>query len=239
MIDSHCHIDQYPEPATVASACEAKEILTIAVTSLPSHYEIALSHLHNYHYVRAALGFHPLLAANHANEISVFESLSITCRLIGEVGLDGSKQGASSMDIQRKVFDRVISAVSCKKRFVTVHSRGAVKQVLECLSRHSMYPVVFHWFSGNASELSMVLDAGHYFSFNPAMTQSAKWQSAITQVPLDRILTETDGPYSRVSGSASMPHDVALVLDWLAIKFSKTQSEIEKAVRVNFYNLAD
>lgn len=35
-----------------------------------------------------------------------------------------------------------------------------------------------------------------------------------------------------------MPHDVALVLDWLAIKFSKPQPEIEEAVRVNFFNLA-
>jgi len=194
--------------------------------------------LRNYQFVRAALGFHPLLAAKNAKEISAFESLSKTCRLIGEVGLDGSKQGIGTIDIQGKIFERVIAAISGKKRFVTVHSRGAVKQVLECLDRYTMYPVVFHWFSGSKSELTSVLDAGHYFSFNPAMAQSAKWLSAIGDVPLDRILTETDGPYSKVSGSASRPQDVGLVLDWLSSRFKRTRTDIEDIIAANFSRIA-
>lgn len=237
MIDTHCHIDQYDNPESVAEACRTRRITTIAVTSLPEHYLMAKKHLAGNDFVHPALGLHPLVAAQNTNHVVSFERLSKDCDYIGEIGLDGSKSGLPTLPKQIEVFDRVLAAIAGRPRFVTLHSRGAVAEVLKCLNVHAMYPVVFHWFSGTKSELSAVLDAGHFLSFNPSMADTAKWQTEITRIPLARILTETDGPYTKVGHRKSRPADVLTVLEWFSEKFRRPRPEIERVVRSNFFAL--
>ena len=62
MLDTHCHIDLYPNPHAIARAVERQKILTIAVTNLPSHFEVGLPHLRGFRQIRPALGLHPLMA---------------------------------------------------------------------------------------------------------------------------------------------------------------------------------
>src|SRR5437773_7605791 len=104
MIDTHCHIDQYPNPILIANECEKKGIITIGMTNLPSHFEIGYRHLLNFKKVRLALGMHPLLAPYETIEFSKFESNLHRTSYIGEVGLDGSKEGASTIEIQTETF---------------------------------------------------------------------------------------------------------------------------------------
>jgi TatD DNase family protein len=65
LLDAHCYIDQYRDPSSIAESCERLQIMTIAVTSLPSHYRIGIQHVGHLHYVKLALGFHPLAVAKH------------------------------------------------------------------------------------------------------------------------------------------------------------------------------
>jgi len=60
MIDTHCHIDIYNDPMAIALECERNGVVTIAMTNLPSHFEMGYSHLKNLSKVRLALGMHPL-----------------------------------------------------------------------------------------------------------------------------------------------------------------------------------
>ena len=234
MIDTHCHIDQYDNPAALVKECESLEIRTIAVTSLPSHFEAARAHLEGYDFVRPALGFHPLVVAKNLREALKFDRLAPTAQFIGEIGLDGSRSGRASLEKQVEIFSRILQSIRGKRRFVTIHSRQAVSETLECLSEAKMYPVVFHWFSGSKSELMAVLEAGHYISVNPAMTVSSRWGHDILEVPLERILTETDGPYSKVDARRAVPKDVAIVARWLASKFNKPLPEVEGALDAAF-----
>jgi len=109
MHDTHCHVDQHKEPENLCRELEAKEIYTIAVTNLPSHYALTLAPLKNFKYVRPALGLHPLLASRHAAELTAFERLSRSAELIGEVGLDFlTPAGIKTKELQIQSFRHVL-----------------------------------------------------------------------------------------------------------------------------------
>jgi TatD DNase family protein len=234
MLDCHCHVDQYPSPETILEECLAEGVITVAVTGLPSHYSIARDHLRGQKTVIPALGYHPLLVGKHPKEIGIFEETVEECSYIGEIGIDGSAAGKDSLRCQLDAFDRVVTSIAGRKRFVTIHSRGAVDDVLRVLAASSMYPTVFHWFSGTRKQLHAILDEGHSISINPAMIETIRWRTDISAVPLNRILTETDGPYSRTRGKVSRPSDVGLVLDWLADHFKLPRDKVEETVGRNF-----
>lgn len=147
MIDTHCHVDQFESPEKIARGCEREGIFTIAVTSLPSHYKLACKHLADFRYVQPALGMHPLAAREHVAEMSLFRKLITTARFVGEVGLDFSVAGRSSADQQIAAFDQVIRCAAVTFRIITLHSRGAEKEVLRCLEHHRAGPAIFHWYS--------------------------------------------------------------------------------------------
>lgn len=234
MIDTHCHVDQFESPEAVAMATELQAIFTIAVTNLPSHYQAARKHLAGFRYVTPSLGMHPLAAREHSSEIDLFRKLIGGARFVGEVGLDFSTYGRSTADQQFATFEEVIRHAVTPFRIVTIHSRGAEKEVLQCLQRHDAGPVIFHWYSGSHQVLEDIFSAGHYISINPAMIITQKWQKWITALPRDRVLTETDGPFVKTEGKPAQPADARRVIDWLANPWRCAPAEAEYIVKQNF-----
>jgi TatD DNase family protein len=233
MIDTHCHIDQYPIPETVVQSTELAGILTIAVTNLPSHYRFAVDNLHGNHYVRPALGFHPLACNKYAEELPIFLQLVKEADYIGEIGLDFSSAGVATRDQQLSSFRTILSALKDRRRFITVHSRGAEESVLECLVEANVGPVSFHWFSGSFTMLKRVVALGHYLSFTPAMTKAKKWIEWLSCLPRDRVLTETDGPFGKYSGEPAEPKDIKIIIRWIAQQWCCSFEEAENIVQIN------
>jgi TatD DNase family protein len=234
MIDTHCHIDLYDAPLDVAIATEEKGIETIAVTYLPSHYQLAKQNLKNFRYVRPALGLHPLAAKDHAREIPLFNKFVKEAKFIGEVGLDFSEAGKSTKSVQEKSFAFVIANIKGTSKFVTVHSRGAEEAVLDALQSGGAGPVVFHWFSGTQKQLARILDAGHCISLNTAMVSSARWCDLIGYVPRSVVLTESDGPFVRLNDSPAYPSNMNIVLRWLARQWRMTIEKASNQVAENY-----
>jgi TatD DNase family protein len=234
MIDSHCHIDLYDSPIEVAETAEKASIRTVAVTYLPSHYELAQKHLSSFRFVRPALGLHPLAAKDHERELPLFLKLASKAEFIGEVGLDFSRAGKGTKALQEKSFFSVLNALRGKKCFATIHSRGAEEAVLDGLKSAQVGPVVFHWFSGSRSQLVKIIDSGHYVSINPAMIETEKWKELIKVVPQRMVLTESDGPFSQYRGRPSTPSDMGIVLQWLAEKWGMPVQNASDAVQTNF-----
>jgi TatD DNase family protein len=239
LIDTHCHVDQFDSPESVALAAEQNRIFTIAVTNLPSHYRIARERLAGLRYVTPALGMHPLAARQHATEMPLFHELVASAHFIGEVGLDFSPQGRRTADEQIATFEEVIRSVVTPFRVVTLHSRGAEGEVLSCLERNGAGPMIFHWFSGPKRLLEQVVAAGHYIAINPAMISTQKWQRLAQAVPRDRILTETDGPFAKQNAKPAVPLDVKYVIEWLAAQWHCSLAETEIIVKQNFAQLRD
>jgi TatD DNase family protein len=237
MIDTHCHIDLYDSPLEIAKSAEDKQVTTVAVTYLPSHFQMAEKHLRAFRFVRPALGMHPLAAKDHAKELDLFRSLASSVNLIGEIGLDFSAAVKPTQCIQEKSFAAVLECLKGKKCFITLHSRKAEDDVLRHLKHAGIQETVFHWFSGTRAQLSRVLDAGHFISINTAMIRTAKWRELINFVPKTRVLTESDGPFGHQGARPALPTDMPVVLDWLATQWGEAIEDAEAQVAHTFEQL--
>ena len=86
IIDTHCHIDMYPNPIQVLNECEKRGVTVISMTSLPSHFELGYKHFIGKKKVRQALGFHPLLINKYdTKEILKFEKLIIKHHILAKL----------------------------------------------------------------------------------------------------------------------------------------------------------
>lgn len=146
-----------------------------------------------------ALGLHPwYLGEGDAAEgrVTRFCDLAPRLRLIGEIGLDRGKAHCSTFDAQRGAFEQICGAVS-PGSVLSIHSVGAAEEVLAVLAatgRLDDCVCVLHWFSGTSDEFVRARKAGCYFSVGPFMLRTRKGRECARQVPLDRLLLETDLP---------------------------------------------
>jgi len=234
LIDSHCHIDQFPEPEVLLQECQQIPMRVVAVTNLPSHYEIALSHLEGQTHILPALGMHPLCAQQGIRELSDFRRLADSAIYIGEIGLDFSRAGIATKSIQTRVFEEVLRILHGRRRFITIHSRGAEEAVLEALSRHQIQNAVFHWFTGPATLLKDIFKAGHLVSINASAIATQKGKVLISRAPKDSVLVESDGPFAKVHGKPAHPRTVALAYEALAQEWGVPVASAVTQVSRNF-----
>jgi len=234
MHDTHCHLDLYADPYQVALDTEKSGITTIAVTNLPSAYFDAKPHMRRFRMLRLAIGLHPLLAERHTvQEKDLFRTGIRETRFVGEIGLDFSRHGINTKELQLDSFRFVLSLLQEGNRFVTLHSRGAENVVLDLLGEYEVGPVVFHWYSGLLKTLQDIVDAGHYFSINTSMIRTENGTRIIGRIPRERILTETDGPFIKIGKSPAIPSDVNIILNYLSESWGLSRVEVEHLLERN------
>lgn len=241
LVDFHCHLDLYPDHATAVRNAEAAGVFTLAVTTTPRawprNHELAQRTKH----VRAALGLHPQLVAERENEIELWDQHLGETRYVGEVGLDAGPRFFKSLDAQKRVFQHVLQrCAQAGDKIITVHSIRSAKAVLDLVETHlppKRGKIVLHWFTGTKSEAKRALGLGCYFSINAAMLNNERHKSMVQEIPLDRLLTETDGPFTKVGERISNPSDVSLVVEALGRLYKLPAKEVAKSVRDNLRNL--
>ncbi|MEG1622877.1 MAG: TatD family hydrolase [Alistipes sp.] len=196
IIDTHCHFDMFSQPEEYINSVEERGDITIGMTNLPSHYQLGKNYVAHLKKIRLALGFHPQLVEKNQSELCLFEKLVNTTSYIGEIGLDFSIKGIQSKDIQIKSLRYILCLLKGENKIVSVHSRGAEKELLNLLKEYDTKNVIFHWYSGSSSLIKDIIDCGYYFSINQSMTLSTNGRKILQSIPKNRILTETDAPYN-------------------------------------------
>lgn len=238
MQDTHCHLDQYPDPLAVAQAAERARVVTIGVTTLPSHFQEGREFVRHFRHVRLALGLHPLAAAQHTSqELNLFKALLPSTSFVGEVGLDFSRAGKATADRQLASFRYVLEQLQQQRRFVTLHSRGAEAYVLALLTEYRIPSAVFHWYTGTMMQLESIQAEGHYFSINPAMLRSQSGRAVVQRIAPDRALLESDGPYVRWGNRAILPTDSEQTLADLARLWQVDTADLRTQLQQNFRSL--
>jgi len=232
MIDVHCHFDMAQNPEKYIADNEQNKIITIGMTNLPSHFRMGIDHIKPYKHIRLALGLHPLLAKEHSKEYSKFKQYVNDTSYIGEVGLDFSREGYATKDIQIKNFEFVLDCIKNSPKFISLHSRRAEKEVLDMLLVNKIPTAVFHWYSGSLSTLQKIVDAGYYFSVNSAMVNSDNGRRILTKIPRQLILTETDFPFIEKSNIES----THLYLSQL---WKVEMCEVEQIIYLNFQHIIE
>jgi len=238
LVDAHCHIDLFPSPAQMVAVIDQRRIHTIAVTNAPFVFRHTQELAKGSRFIHAALGLHPELIATHGSQIDQMLALLSETRFVGEVGLDYVTSDRALRQQQASVFSRILQeCASLGDKVITVHSRRAARDVIAAVGPNFPGQVVLHWFSGTLAEARKALSFGLWFSVNYAMTQSVNGQDILAELPADRVLTETDGPFQKVSGIVQTPPDVAAVLPALATLWKVDQQQARLIVSENFQRL--
>lgn len=215
-VDSHCHIDRYPHPADVLDSAARARVVTVAVTETPAEFQALSMKAGPRTMLRVALGLHPLRAARVSrHELLLFGRLLERTDYVGEVGLDFSPQGNPTRQRQVEVFERVLAEPGIDRKVLTVHSRRAEEVTVGLLADRGAHAIM-HWYSGALKHVDRALDAGMWFSVNSAMLQSRNGQRILAALPRERVLTETDGPYTRQHGRPSDPSTIPALVEALA-----------------------
>ena len=240
-VDYHCHLDLYPDYANQFLACTENRIATLAVTTTPRAWpknrELAASSP----FVRVGLGFHPQLVAERLSELHLFKKYFSETRFIGEVGLDASPQHYKSYSEQKEIFEQILSlSASHGDKILSVHSVRATRDVLGLIERvppPGRSRVVLHWFGGTKSEGEWAVRLGCYFSVNAEMLTKSARRAVVATLPLNRILTETDGPFTNTLDEPSKPTDIPLVITLLHSVFDRDEEELRMKIVANLSDL--
>lgn len=241
MIDTHAHLDGCPLPPheLVSRARHAGVRRIVTIGTGPESCREALEIAASEGGVRAALGIHPHQAGD-SGPADVEELRRLLDRpgvvAVGETGLDYYRDYAPR-ERQREVFrEQALLAAELGKPLV-VHTRAADEDTLAILGESAPPAVVLHCFS-SPDLLPEALSRGYYLSFagNVTYPNAVALRLAATQVPADRLLTETDSPYLAPQAQRGRPNEPALVghvLQALARARGEEPSALERQIDEN------
>lgn len=237
MIDLHCHLDLYQEPYKIVDECKRRNLYVLSVTTTPSAWIKTNQLANGYSRIKTAIGLHPQLAKERIHELKIFDEIFDLTKYVGEIGLDGSKECLPFWDSQISVFHHILKkcAEAPQKKVLSIHSRNAAKQVLDSLEKFSnVGNIILHWFSGDLKSLEIAISKDMWFSINPAMLSGSKGRTIISMIPRNKILLESDGPFSTVNGRPLYPWDVENAIHGISEIWKVQPEEVKKQVMLNF-----
>jgi len=235
MIDFHCHLDLYPNARKLADQVAARNRFTLVVTTSPRAWQATSRVFAGYDSIRVALGLHPEIAAQKAVERDLLVSRVCQAEFIGEVGLDGSVQHRHTREQQETILEAVLSeSERCGGKILSVHSRNAAGRVLDYLERHCRASVpVLHWFSGTIEETRRAVAMGCWFSVGPAMLRGAKGRRILEELPIAKVLPETDGPFAMNGSSPYMPWEATTIGEHVGAAWNMTHDRVKEQFCIN------
>jgi TatD DNase family protein len=257
-VDSHAHLDGKPfdsdREQVIARAREAgvQTIVAIGNGDGPAQVDCGIHLAEKYDFIYATLGIHPH-EARLADDAAYqnMERLARHPKVIawGEIGLDYFYDH-SPRDVQKNVFTRQMELAAAAKLPIVIHCRpsdGSDDAWDDCLGLMREHWAtnglggILHCFTGNWPQAKRALDLGFMISFagNVTFPKAQQIRDAALEVPLDRMLIETDSPYLApvpLRGKRNEPAFVKETARKLGELRGLTAEEVGKQTTRNFYN---
>lgn len=172
-------------------------------------------------------GVHPgSREARGSFDLPRFQRLLPSFALVGEVGLD---RRGGDFDSQRSILRRILETTTDQSVLLSIHSSGAVSDLLDLLAASPQRGPLLHWFLGDDEAVARAVALGAYFSVNAAMSDEQ-----IGRLPRARVVPETDFPARRAK--ARMPGDVTALEQALGRVWQDDATEIRPQL---YRNLRD
>jgi TatD DNase family protein len=251
IVDSHAHLESEDfdadraEMLARAHAEGVEAILAIGSGgSGPDRLDAALSVASGYDWIYASIGIHPQHAAEAREEhFPHLSELAGNPKVIawGEIGLD-YHWPEPARGVQHEVFRRQLALAREAKLPVVIHCRDAWDDCLQMLHDHwapSGLGGILHCFTGTLDEARRGLDMGFMISFacNVTYPKMAHLRDVAKELPLERMLTETDSPFlppQGKRGKRNEPANVVEVARTLATVRNLGSDEVAATTAANF-----
>jgi TatD DNase family protein len=215
---------------------------------------LALCERHDH--LHAALGIYPIDAMAHLidretwphdwpppdgfdvdAEIAFIDEQAPGLIAVGECGLD--RYWLEDHDAeQERVLRGLIEVAMAHDKPVILHSRRAEARTFEILVEMGVEKADFHCFTGKLKLARRIAEAGYYLSIPPAVVRDETFQRFARELPLDRLLTETDSPYMGPErGVRNEPANVPLGVGAMAEARDMAPEAMAEAIAANFERL--
>ncbi len=193
-----------------------------------------------YPYVYAAVGVHPEdVKSAPADYLTRLESLAAKPKVvaIGEIGLDYYWEENASPDVQKRFFEAQLLLADRLRLPVIIHDREAHGDTMELLQKHKPRGVL-HCFSGSVETARQAVKLGLYLGFGGSVTfKNARHPVEVArEIPLDRLLLETDAPYMAPVPCRGKRNDSSLIR-YVAEKIAQIRGiSVEQVLNASFEN---
>lgn len=248
LFDTHAHLDELEDiDSNLIDARQSGIIGILAVgQDITSNHKVLQLATDYPSFVFPALGLHPWALGSLSNtqiemDINFINDNLEQAKALGEIGLDYDKRilKKSGKELQQQILIRLLDIAREFDRPVSLHSRYAWKDCLDIVRNSGIKKAVFHWYTGFTSTLNEIIEAGYYISATPAAEYHEEHRRAIKEVPVEKLLLETDCPvyYGRENRYQSHPADIIRSLKAAAIIKGIDENELAKQTTINAYRL--
>ncbi|HEY4554004.1 MAG TPA: TatD family hydrolase [Bacillaceae bacterium] len=246
LFDTHVHLNdaQFEEDLEeVIRRAQSAGVKNMTVVGFDRKtIERALELVEEYDFLYASVGWHPVDAIDMKEEDLVWiEELAAHPKVValGEMGLD-YHWDKSPKDIQQEVFRKQIRLAKKLKMPIIIHNRDAAQDIVNILREEEASEVggIMHCFSGSVEIAKECMEMNFYISLGgPVTFKNAKKPKEVAQeVPMDRLLIETDCPYLAPHpnrGKRNEPAYVRLVAEQIAELKGISLEELAEATTRN------
>lgn len=245
-IDSHCHPQfthfESDRDEVIARAREVGVgMICVGTDAEMSRRAIELAQQHP-GLMWCSVGLHPNDNLDEQYDQTVYEQLAKDPSVvaIGEVGLDFYRTpDPEKQDIQRKRFEQQLHLAFELHKPLIIHCRNAHHEMAEMLN-HWRYKRrvsgVIHSFTGTWEDAQKYLGLGFYIGLNGIVTFTEQYDETVRNLPLDRLLLETDAPFLTPEphrGRRNEPSYMRLIAQEIAVKRGQSSDEIAQATAEN------
>lgn len=241
-MDTHCHLFLVEdEPRNVVEEAREAGVGTIVCVGIdPGSSRRSVELAESYRGVFATVGLHPhdaeaLDARAGADLEELLDNPQVVA--VGETGLDFYRMRSPREAQERALRLHVRWSLESGKPLV-VHVRDAWSEALRLLDETSAERVVLHCFSGDRAIARECAERGYFLSFagNVTFPKNQHLREAATEVPIDRVLTETDSPFlapQSLRGRENRPANVLAVVEAIAATRGVGTEDVLAATRAN------
>lgn len=248
MIDTHAHLLSLEKKDEIIANMQAdgmEYIINIGTTLEDSKDGVILAEENEKIY--ATVGIYPEYSLSVTEQdLQELEELAKHKKVvaIGEIGLDYHNE--YDKESQKKLLIKQLEVANRLELPFCIHCRNAVHDLYDILSQNKhliKHSGLMHCYSEGKDWVKKFLDLGMYISFSGNITFKKSDRSFLKDIPIDKILVETDSPYlspEPLRGRVNEPRNVRFIIDKIAYEIGISSDKLQKITSDNakkFYNL--
>lgn len=244
LVDAHTHLAHYGENLPRALEIIRKKKIYILACSMNKKDYLWLKEMtKDQEYILPCYGIHPWEITPDLEELKNKKEIIKLIQeapMIGEIGLDFYwAEDKKAYPLQIEVLKFFFKYAKKFDKIVNLHTKGAEKKILSLLKEYKLKTPIIHWYSGPLDLVDEFIKLDCYWTISVDLSESSLSQELVKKIPLEKILTETDGPSGLewLNGQYAYPDYVEKMIKEIAAIKKINSESCRQQIQQNFKNL--